>query len=186
MKVRVCCSVLQCVAVCCSVLLCAAVRRSVLQCVAVCCSVLQGVVLQCIAVCCTVLQHLLLCEVDLTCHRANTSRRVAGCCRVLQRVAVCCSVLQCVAVCCSVLPHTPALLQNRYDMSSSQHILSLYCCISRLSKNIGLFAKEPYKRDNILRKRPIFFFRPTAIEPTHPIFQNTTIALSCFKFLFLY
>jgi len=42
-NVRVCGSVLQCVAVCCSVLHCAAVCCGVLRCVAVCCSVLQRV-----------------------------------------------------------------------------------------------------------------------------------------------
>jgi len=54
--VAVCCSVLQCVAVCCSVLLCAAVTKkclyvwceSVLQCAGcVCCSVLRCVAMRC-------------------------------------------------------------------------------------------------------------------------------------------
>jgi len=49
-SLRVCSSVLQCVAICCSVWQCVAVCCSVLQCVAVCCSVLHCV--QCVAVCC--------------------------------------------------------------------------------------------------------------------------------------
>jgi len=109
--IRVCCSVLQCVAVCCNVLQCVAAMsvltkdmrthgdESVLQCVAVCCSVLQ-----CVAVCCSVLHwcgsymsrdmhtH------DKSCVYTCVESYIHVCCSVLQCVAACCSVLQCVAV----------------------------------------------------------------------------------------
>ena len=81
---RVCCSVLQCVAVCCSVLQCVAVCCSALQCVAVCCSVLQ-----CVAVCCSVLQYVVVC--------CSVSQRTPVRSWGFQCGAVCCSVLQCVA-----------------------------------------------------------------------------------------
>jgi len=203
---------LQCVAVCCSVLLCIAVYCSVLHCIAApalmrsrpyisssqhiqaCCWVLQRVaaccsVLQCVAVCCSVLQgvavccsiHLLNCKVDMTCHRANTSKRVAVWCSMLQCLAVSCSVLQCLAVYCRI--HL-LFCKKKMDMTCHRANTS-YLCIAVLVGSLKFsFAKEPYKRDNILQKRPIFFFRPTAIKPTHPILVNTAIALSCSKFLF--
>jgi len=55
-SLRVCCSVLQCVAVCCSVLTRVALCSCVLQYAAVCCSELQ-----CVAVCCSVLQCVTVC-----------------------------------------------------------------------------------------------------------------------------
>jgi len=65
--VKVCCSVLQCVAVCCRVLQCVAVCCSVLQCVVKVCRerfqlVDRGSVLQCVAVCCSVLQCVAVCH----------------------------------------------------------------------------------------------------------------------------
>jgi len=41
--------------------------------------------------------------------------------------------------------------------NSSYHVLVMYevATISRLLKSQGLFSKEPYKRDDILQKRPI-------------------------------
>jgi len=54
-------------------------------------------------------------------------------CVSLRCAAVCCSVLLCVAVCCGVLGNAPGALK----------------CV----KSIGLsFAKEPYKRDDILQQ----------------------------------
>jgi len=93
---RLCCSVLQCVAVCCSAL---QMRYQGLPCILLgqfarqlyvlrlCCSVLQ-----CAAVCCGVLQCVAV--------RCSVLQCVAVCCRSLQCVAVCCRSLQCIAVCC--------------------------------------------------------------------------------------
>jgi len=77
-EVKVCCSVLQCVAVC----------RSVLQCVAVCCSVVDGEggakvqggqsVLQCVAVCRSVLQCVVVCRSVLQCCRWRGRCQGAG------------------------------------------------------------------------------------------------------------
>ena len=97
-------------------------------CVAVCCSV--GV--RC-AVCCSVLQC------------------VAVCCSVLQCVAVCCSVSQCVAVRCSIGARC-AVCCSQSQNNRRQGMNKCYgvASVSRIYKIIGLFAKEPYKRDYIL------------------------------------
>ena len=83
-------------------------------------------------------------------------QRIVRYCRVLQCDALCCSVLQCVAVrysasqciamCCSVLQCVIASIRNRGYGEAT---------ISRLLKSTGSFAKELYKRDDILQKRPI-------------------------------
>jgi len=85
-------------------------------------------VLQCVAMSCSVLPCVAMSFSVLQC--------VAGCCRVLQCVSVCCSMLQgvqCVAAAREVSEHH--VLAVRYHTQS--------------------FAKEPYKRDDILQKRPI-------------------------------
>ena len=129
---RMCCSVLQCVAVCCNVLQCVAVCCNVLQCVAVCsvsqcvewnqhttfmihwrmcCSVLQCVaaccsVLQCLAVCCSVLQYVAIRQYSVLDKRMGRKFNVLQCVSVswsvLQCGAVCFSVFWCVLVCCGV------------------------------------------------------------------------------------
>ena len=91
-------------------------------------------VLQCVAVCCSVLQC------------------VAVCCNVLQCVAVMgsggrCSVLQCVAMCCSMLQCVAATVSGGGAMEWLRSVGSIKLLVS--------FAKEPYKRDDILQKRPL-------------------------------
>jgi len=105
-RLRLCCTLLQCIAVYCSVLPCddysVTAFVAVLQCVAVlCCSALQ---------CC-----------------------VAVCCSVLQSIAACCSVLQCIAVwrllgdgACSCVCSTPA----PYFLRSHTHTHSRVMCHS--------------------------------------------------------
>jgi len=80
-RIRVCCSVLQCVAVCCSVL----------QCVAVCCNVLQ-----CVAVCCSVLQWYTRMNVCTSTRRTTRWKRVRR--YISGLLLLCCRALQCVAV----------------------------------------------------------------------------------------
>jgi len=116
----------------------------------VCCSLLQSV-----AECCSVLQ--------LGGHSHEPSRGCEVCCSVLQCVAVCCSVLQCSAVCCSVLQCVAAWCSH--ELSGCSQVSNMCVCVSytymgwlRLVGSLKLqvsFAKEPYKRDDILQKRPI-------------------------------
>ena len=118
----------------------------------------------CIAVCCSVLQ----CG--------------AVWCSVVQCGAVWCSVLQCAAVCCSMLQHyntSEFLLQDDvwYKVwcnvwyTGTSFLLQLSATKKRMRPKIGLFfkraikiygsfaegsfAKEPYKRDDILQSHPI-------------------------------
>jgi len=96
-------------------------------------------------------------------------------------VAVCCSVLQCVAVCCSVLQcltiHVLSALHASCEYSSScEHVCvhsTLRCSMGWL-RPVGSiqskvsFAKEPYKRDYILQKRPIILSNLlTVATPSH-------------------
>jgi len=86
---------------------------------------------------------------------------VAVCCSVLQCVAVRCSALQCVAVCCSMLQ-----VYARYQNVCGSWVSEILMChtawyhmgwlrlVGSIKSYIS-FAKEPYKRDNILQKRPI-------------------------------
>jgi len=116
-NIKVCYSVLQCVAVWCIVSLLIRLIRAVEhvtrahniklqhQCVAVCCSVLQ-----CAAVCCSVVQCgavwcsvLLLIRWIRAVEHVTRAHNIKVCCSVLQCVAVCSSVLQCGAVWCSVV-----------------------------------------------------------------------------------
>jgi len=141
--------------VCCCVLQCVAVWCSVLQCVAVCCGVLWCVAL-CCSVCCSVLQC------------------VAVCCSALQRVAVCCSALQCVAVqssgsvvgCCSMLHFFYIFLA----MGWLRWVGSLKLKVP--------FAKEPYKRDDILQKRPIIL-RSLLIVATPYYYKKRQALVRC-------
>jgi len=105
-----------------------AVRCSVLCCVAASCSVLQC---------------------------------VAACCSVLQYVALRCSVLQCVAVCCSIFCRY-TFWHPTYLFYSTQILIRLPPAMPmgwlRLVGSLKWwvpFAKEPYKRDDILQKRPV-------------------------------
>jgi len=105
-----------------------------------------------------------------------------SCCNnsLLQRVAACCSVLQCVVVlrdvllqqlqapriqcvCCTsyntthshigflVLQHT--LQHTPYDSDSAQPDMGWLQLVGSIKLSVS-FAKEPYKRDDILQKRP--------------------------------
>ena len=65
---------------------------------------------------------------------------VAVCCSVVQCVAVCCRVLQCVAV--SLISH-----RQYVNMGWLRFVGSLKLWVS--------FAKEPYKRKDILQKKPV-------------------------------
>jgi len=126
--VAVRCSELQRDTVCCSVLQCIAVRCSVLQCVAAyCCSVLQ-----CVAVCCSETQWVAAC-----CS--------VCCCSELQRVAVCVVAVSC---CGSEFCRVRCC---RWSVLNVQQIAHHSVC----SHTALSFAKEPYKRDYILQKRPI-------------------------------
>ena len=104
-RIRVCCSVLQCVAVCCSVLQCVTVCCSVLQCVAVCCSALQCAAVVYAHECVYINKTDYPVEEGAPIHiRATTPLLscIAVCCSVVKCVAVCCNVLSCFAVCYSV------------------------------------------------------------------------------------
>ena len=91
--------------------------------------------------------------------RCNTRR-----CNTLQRVAhatLWCNRFQCVAVCCSVLQRQP------YPTPCT-----VFCAMGWLRlvgsfKSWVCFAKEPYKRDDILQKRTYNFKEPT--NRSHPI-----------------
>ena len=98
--------------------------------------------------------------------KSRRSVRVAVCCSVLQCVAVCCSVLQCVAVCRSVSQCDPFTCSSSAYISNYSEYLqpTLYMAatvtmgwlrlVGCLKLQVSL-AKEPYKRDDILQKRPI-------------------------------
>jgi len=95
---------------------------------------------------------------------------------VLQCVAVCCSVLQCVAVCCSVLQCFFVFLGDCVCLLWTMGWI-------RLAGSIKLqvsFAKEPYKRDDILQKRPLvyrcYWPQPHRIEKYRP--EHTRRVLS--------
>ena len=68
--------------------------------------------------------------------------------KVARCVVVYYSVLQCVAVCCSVLACAPGVKGYR------QQDMGLLRLVGSLKVKVS-FAKEPYKRDDILQKRPI-------------------------------
>ena len=117
----------------------------------------------CVNICICVLAHThihtYICECRCMCisTRAGDPRVNTPKC-----VAVCCSVLPCVAVCCSV-----------YSYMNGWCVFWVYSQMSRLNHrsvprvNMGWlwwvgsiklkvsFAKEPYKRDDILQNRPI-------------------------------
>jgi len=124
---RVCCSVLQCVAVCCSVLQCVAVCCSVLQVVAVCCSVLQCValprVLQCVAVggCCSTSLAL---ATHAECERSDST--YAECVLRSACCSVCCStfrVCECAATytaTCAPQHNVEPVFRGRSDSGRQQ------------------------------------------------------------------
>ena len=87
---------------------------------------------------------------------------VAVCCSALQCVAVLCSVLRCFAVCCSVSQCVDSL-SPKNDKYSNNNRLCIHNKLNmRWLRLVGSlqtyvsFAKEPYKRDHILQKRPVF------------------------------
>ena len=133
---QVCCSVLHSVAVCCSVLQCVAVCCSVLQCVAVCCSVLQ-----CVAVCCSVkgVMHSRLMS------RCTLQGCVCVCVCACVRVCVCACMCVRVRVCTSVCVYVSDSV-----LETGMGWLRL---VGSLKLNVS-FARETYKRDYILQKRP--------------------------------
>ena len=118
----------QCVAVCCSALQCVAVRCSVLQCIAVCCSALQ-----CVAVC-------------------NLMSLVR---KAVQRQRYLLSHLQ-LLLRCRVHTDFFARLQHAQPDFLQNDILCDYgmATISRLLKNIGLFAEYGVFYRAFLQKRP--------------------------------
>ena len=116
--------------------------------------------LQYVAVCCKVLQCVAVCR--------SVSQCVAVCYSMLQRAAACCircSELQCVAVCCNV--------DLSISLTLCLFLLSKLCFILSVAEGVKIihdmgwlrlvgslklqvsFAKKPYKRDDILQKRPI-------------------------------
>jgi len=78
------------------------------------------------------------------------------CCSVLQCVAVCCRELQCGAVCCCVVNKWPFLCMSSYQGVTrvTQEGMRWLQLVASLKLQVS-FAKEPYKRDDILQKRPI-------------------------------
>jgi len=74
---------------------------------------------------------------------------ILWCCSVLQCVAVCCSVF--VAVCCSVLQCVAVTISRLLEITGHMGWLPLVDSL----KLFVSFAKEPYKRDYILQKRPV-------------------------------
>ena len=161
--VAVCCSVLQCAAVCCSVLQCVAVCCSVLQCVAECCSVLQCVavccsVLQCVALCCTVLQCI---AVHCSVLPAYNTKKYLGrsCCSVLHHQSKLKSQPAThLSVYTKVSSKSECKHSSKYQVDFCCRVLQCamgwLCVVDSLKLHVS-FAKEPYKRDDILQKRPI-------------------------------
>ena len=100
----------------------------------------------CVAACCSVLH----CVASISFNFVE--QWVALCCGVMQCVAVCCSVLQCVAVCCSVLQCVAVCCRHRilHFFQVCHSSINLFVTAKRRYS-----AKEPYKRDDILQKRPI-------------------------------
>jgi len=146
---------------------------NVLQRVAVCCSVLQ-----CVAVC---IPHI------FRQHTAYSTQCVAVRCSAVCCSAVCCSAPQCVfgisfdytrhAVRCNVLHHITlqdiAVHCNMFFADFRLHTsCSLICSMGWLRLVGSLkwkvsFAKEPYKRDYILQKRPMILFNKLT-NRSHP------------------
>ena len=137
-----CCSVLQCVAdmilFTCEVwwIVLQSAAEIVLQCVAVCSSALQ-----CVAVRCSALQCVAVCYRD----------RVAACCSIhalqpKRQILVydCVGQKKCASV--AIVPNNNCGF-NIFHMGWLRLVGSLKVKVSN--------AKEPYKRDDILRKRPM-------------------------------
>jgi len=147
LEAAVCCSVLQCVAVCCSVLQC------VLRCAAVYCSVLQ-----CVAVCCGALQCV---AVSHSCHKLPMNCTSATVLANLNQ--------QTIWINSPMLIHPRAVkLLNKWLLANllMYNYWRIYWASWRLASMGWLrlvgsfklyvsFAKEPYKRDHILQKRPV-------------------------------
>jgi len=118
-------------------------------------------------------------------HAYGTCRKpcVATCCRVPQWVAMCCSALQCVAMRCRVLQCVAMCFSVLQCVAICRRVLQCVGIPSTVLEGIGWlplvgslkskvsFAKETYKRDDTLQKRPVIFC--TFKEPvhrSHPIF----------------
>ena len=84
---------------------------------------------------------------------------VAVCCSVLQCVAVR-DVLQCVAACCSA-SQVCSELQCEHGQLVCMRWLQL---VGSLKSQVS-FAKEPYKRDDILQKSPIILRSLLIVAP---------------------
>ena len=176
-RVAVCCSMLQYVAVCCKEGSAKALERGLVlsqtqvesQRVAVCFSMLQYV-----AVCCSMLQYVAVC-----CKESSAKALERGLVLVqtqvlvlvqtqveFQRVAACCSSLQCV-----VKRQYESIVASFCDGADTDRILCCsvlqYVAVCCKQGNIGWlwlvgsiklqgsFSEEPYKRDDILKKRHI-------------------------------
>ena len=93
---------------------------------------------------------------------------VVVCCSVSQCVAVCRSVSQCVVVCCSVYASVGSHLMSNSKFLSLLGFFTIPTTRNRCIPSMGWLplvgswklevslAKEPYKRKDILQKRPIF------------------------------
>jgi len=79
---------------------------------------------------------------------------VAVCYFVSHCVVVCCNVLQFVAVCCRVGLINPAEICCSRFHSACWGYYGV-ALVSKIDKSIGLFAKETYKRDDVVQKKPI-------------------------------
>ena len=104
--VKVCCSVLQCVAVCCSVL----------KCVAVCRREYESAWRYTYIDVCRCIDVWVRSRIRESLSHMSVS--------VLQCVAVCCSVLQCVAVCCNLLLCVAVMSRIRESLSHMRVIES--------------------------------------------------------------
>ena len=76
---------------------------------------------------------------------------------MLQCDAVCCSVLQCVAVCCSVCCRVCCSMLRLCAHDTGTIVVATMGLLRFIGslKLLVSFAKEPYKRDDILHMTPI-------------------------------
>jgi len=165
-----CCSVLQCVTVCCSVLQCVAVCCIVLQCVAVCCIVSHRV-----AVCCSVLQCVaVLVYVSATAATARRSR--FNTCAGLFEFAYRALFIHVYGSChthTGLFWFTYRVLLTCYFSQRNDDVLVQIVPYMGWLRWVGSlkvqvsFAKETYKRDDILQKRPIILRRPYLFFDPH-------------------